>query len=242
LCSCRSPSSATSTGTPGSASSPILVASAPPAEEPAASTPVASASAAPVEYDEFAKYSAGALVAECIQRTWHGYTCNNAYAAAARRFPADVDVIRALMRLAVRVDAGHPLGGEAEVVSFCQPEKGEGGAYACLYLADGNQDPAGKVAHKFACKGAPPEGQVPIAGGTAACDGDSPVHITALPKEEANAVERCLACGFDPAVSSRGELLVKASAKACVAMRKRLSASEAAFVQKEIEPHCPSGS
>lgn len=145
------------------------------------------------------------------------------------------------MRLAVRVDAGKPLGGEAEVTSFCLPEKGEGGAYACLYLAEGNTSPRGKAAHALACKGAPPEGQVPIAGGSAACDGDKPVRILALPKAEALEVKRCLACGHDPSLSMR-ELSGLASAKACAALRKRLGAAEAAFVDKSIAPLCPPGS
>lgn len=181
------------------------------------------------------------MISECIERTWFGYLCNNAYGAAVERFPADATTIQSLMRLAVRVGAGKPLGGEAEVVSGCQVEKGEGDAYSCLYLADGNKTPQGKAAHILACKGAPAAGQVPIAGGSAACEGDKPIVIKPLPAAEAELVKRCFACGNSKETSQR-DLSKLASAKACQSVRKRVSDSDAKFIERSIEPLCPKGS
>src|SRR5262245_37361846 len=198
----------------------------------AAPVPSASASAAPAadtKDQTYTKHSAAALVSECIERTWFGYLCNNAYGAAAERFPADAATIQSLMRLGVRVGAGNPLGGEAEVSSGCQVEKGEGDAYSCLYVADGNATPRGKAAHLLACKGAPSAGQVPIAGGTAACEGDKPIVIKPLPAAEAEQVKRCFACGNSKETSQR-DLTKLASAKACQAVRKHVPDKEAKFI------------
>lgn len=212
----------------------------------ATSAPVPSASASAVPTADtkdqtYAKHTAAALVSECIERTWFGYLCNNAYGAAAERFPADAQTIQSLMRLAVRVGAGKPLGGEAEVSSGCEVEKGKGDAYACLYVADGNKTPRGEAAHRLACKGAPPEGQVPIAGGSAACDGDKPIVIKPLPAAEAEQVKRCFACGNSKETSQR-DLTKLASAKACQAVRKHVPEKEAKFIERSIEPLCPKGS
>jgi len=198
---------------------------------------------APAEVrNEFASYSGAALICECIERHWLGYTCNNAYLAVEKLFPDDATTIRALMKLAVRVDAGEPYGGEAEVTHGCNLETKEGAAYPCLYTADGDPTPRGKAAHALACKGAPPEGQVPIAGGSLACDGDRPVRIAPLPKREADDVRRCFACGYDPKLSPRDLSDIPKSAKACTAVAKRASRTEASFIEKSIAPLCPSGS
>jgi hypothetical protein len=240
VCGCRAANPAPTASSTSAAPAP------PPSETPIEAPPAASA--APPESEpaaapkgDFADHSAAALISECIERTWLGYTCNNAYAAAPKLFAADAPTIQTLMKLAVRAGAGKPLGGEAEVVSACNVEKGEGDAYPCLYLAEGNRTAEQKKAHALACKGAPAEGQVPVAGGTAACDGDKPIQIVPLPKREADDVKRCLACGHDPKVSNR-DLKGLASAKACAAVRKRLAAREATYVEKTIEPLCPKGS
>jgi hypothetical protein len=243
---CRSSSTSETSSSAAAPAEPRSAASAASSATTSAADAGASASASASSEPEdttYAKHSAAALVAECIERRSFGYLCNNAYPEAARRFPADAAAIQTLMRLAVRVDAGKPYGGEGEVKSFCQPDKGEGGAYACLYVADGNTTREGKAAHALACKGAPPEGQLPIAGGTAACDGDKPVQIAPLPRGEADQVRRCFACGDPKNVSHRDGLLTDmASAKACVALRKRLGAREATFIEQSIEPLCPAGS
>jgi hypothetical protein len=216
-----------------STTEPIATARATASAAPLA-RPSASA-AGPVAKDQsYAKHSAAALVSECIERSWFGYLCNNAYAAAAERFPGEAETIQSLMRLAVRVGAGKPLGGEGEVVSACQVEKGEGAAYPCLYLADGDTTPRGKAAHALACKGSPPEGQVPVAG-------DKPIVIKPLPQAEADLVKRCFACGNIKEVSNR-DLSKLASAKACRAVMKRVSEREAKFITSSIEPLCPKGS
>lgn len=181
------------------------------------------------------------MISECIERTSFGYICNNAYRVAAERFPADATTIQALMRLAARVGAGKPLGGEGEVVSACQVEKGEGNAYSCLYLAEGNTTDRGKAAHALACKGAPPEGQVPVAGGTAACEGDRPILLHPLPAAEADLVKRCFACGSSKEISQR-DLTKLASAKACKTVMKHVPENEAKFIERSIQPLCPKGS
>jgi hypothetical protein len=209
---------------------------------PAASSalPDAGADAAASE-DSFAAYDAPALLYECISRERFGYTCTNAYGAVAQKFPADAAVVQSLMRLAVRIGAGKPLGGEAEVTDYCVPEKGEGDAYSCLYLAEADSSPRGRAAHALACKKGEPEAEVPVAGGSAACAGGKPVRITALPKAEAADVKACFACGRDPAVSW-SDLSDIASAKACARLEKRLRPAEAAFVERSIAGRCAKGS
>ena len=200
-------------------------------------------SAEPAEPDMFATHSAARMATECINRTWLPSTCNHAYAAVKDKFPKDAETIQALMRLAVRADAGALQEGGAEVASNCIPEKGDGGiGYACLYVADHDKSAKGKAAHKLACKGAPLLGQVPTPGGTAACDGDKPVTIKPLQKKEADEARGCFACGHDAQADQRNALPAMRSAKACVALRKRLDATQAAFVEKSIEPLCPQGS
>ena len=234
LCTCRSPSSTSSVASTTNAA-PVPSATA------SASAP-ASASAS-VEDTTYAKHQPATLIAECIARSFFGYTCNNAYPAAKERFPADAEAIHTLMKLAVRVGAGDPLGGEGEVTSGCDVKAGDGSAYPCLYLAEvEGKTAAGKAAHALACKGAPPEGQLPVAGGTAACDGDRPVHVAPLPKAEAEEVKRCFACGFDPSIMQSQQAPAAPSAKACAALRKRSSAREAALIERAIEPLCPKGS
>jgi hypothetical protein len=228
LCSCRSDPTTEPTSRPAPSAVPV---------------PVASASAATEAGPDqtYAKHTAPAFVAECIERTWFGYLCNNAYAAVPQRFPAEAATIQALMRLGARVGAGKPLGGEGEVVSGCQVEKGQGDAYSCLYLAEGNTTDRGKAAHVLACKGAPPEGQVPVAGGTAACEGDKPILLHALPAAEGELVKRCFACGNSKETSQR-DLSKLASAKACKTVMKHVPEKEAKFIERSIQPLCPKGS
>jgi hypothetical protein len=205
------------------------------------------ASSAPVAEDQgpcaqYAKHDRAALVAECSARMF-GYLCNNAYACAKERFPSETTEIRALMLLSTRADANELNGGEGEVTEGCNPETGDGNAYSCLYLAEVEGASArGMAAHKLACKGNPPEGQVPVYGGRRACENGLPIRIQPLPKKEADDVHQCVGCGYRSGTSSIYDPVHTPSAAACARLRGRLPKPQADFVQRYLEPNCPQGS